>query len=141
MGIWISSLIALISAVIGGVIISWIQNYLYGKTRKKEIKIDVLQRIMGYRYCLCETYVDQGDQDSPARIEMSRALNEAIIVFHSNKKVVGILKSPWDGSTSMKLASLIETMSKDLKLNLPRNMEDLIENPLFLPSSQGRPKL
>ncbi|MDE2828471.1 MAG: hypothetical protein OXL40_14410 [Bacteroidota bacterium] len=128
----VPGIVAILGTIAGAVLGAILTHTLSSKGQTREMKLDVLRRVMGYRYCVGKTYLNQESLDNHARIEMNRVLNEAAIVFHSNTKVVEILKASWEGSMESKLASLVREMGEDLNLDLPTNLEDLVRNSLFL---------
>lgn len=124
-----------------GVALGAILTYcLNNKQRRDAMKLDVLRRIVGYRYCLSEGYVNEGSRDSPPRVEMHRALNEAVIVFHSSPKVVAMVKDLGKNFTGEKLAALVKEMGKAANITFAVNPDNFIPDVLVLNSPSTNPK-
>jgi len=114
-------------SVIGGVIIGY---FLTRKDYKENMKLDVLRRILKYRYALTDKY--RGSEYNPARAELNCVLNEAVIVFHRNKKIVRLLRAFYAGYTERNMNALIKEMCEDIKKKTSSKIDDLIDNPLAL---------
>ena len=95
---------------------AWINNRSIRKRDERVTKLDVLKRLMSYRFVLSDEWRKLQRDDSAELVEFHCALNEVVIVFHSNKDIISILKSSWDGCEKEKLNRLLEKMCDELRI-------------------------
>jgi len=122
-------IIGLISAIISGAVAVFISTWIFRKNETRKTKLDVLRKLMGYRY----------DFDSK---EFAESINCLFIVFYKSKDVIRALKEFHEAVTSInrdnelvqsKLLELFKMLFKDLDINT-----DPLSDKFFLTPFQKR---
>ena len=121
--------VVLLSVLIG----HWITNRSTNKRDEKAIKLDVVRRIMGNMQAL--TSRRYGNRPEP-RIEIERALNEAVVVFNSNEKIVttilNLFEDDDDFDIEARLSVLIKLLYEEIGLKLYVEPEVVVKNLISL---------
>jgi hypothetical protein len=109
-----------VSALLSGLLGVLISNWYHKRNETKQVKLRVLQQLMGSRYAVSGK-------------EFSGALNQVAVVFHDSKEVISALKIVYEDSISanrspalsnQKLLELFKAMFKHLDIKtelLPDN--------------------
>ena len=126
----VTTFAALLGVAIGACLSHWLNR----KRDHLELKRDVLRRVMGYRWNLTV-----GRQDPQGYI--FTALNEALVVFASDKKVVCEIRSFHkeirEGFRAKHLYSLATAMARSADVPHREWDMELFEHPFAFPFDKG----
>ncbi|MDE2827652.1 MAG: hypothetical protein OXL40_10155 [Bacteroidota bacterium] len=121
----IGSAVVLLSVLIG----HWITNRSTNKRDEKAIKLDCVRRIVGNMQALTSRRF--GNLPEP-RIEIERALNEALVVFNSNAEIVttilNLFEDDDDFDIEARLSILIKLLYGEIGLRLYVEPEVIVKN-------------
>lgn len=111
--------VVIVASLLSGLIGIFVSSWFYSNLEKRKLKIDTVKRLLGYRYHL------KGEG-------FTRALNETIIVFADNEKVVKAVDdllvtvtTPGKPNLDDKMVTLFKAVCKDVK-SLPEDINDTI---------------
>lgn len=105
MEILVNAIVGLVAAIIGAVVATLYQNKLH----IKQIKIELITNILGFRYQLAEGYT--GSQSN-----ILLYLNQITTVFHKSSKVHKTVIQYKKDKTVESIVSLIKCMYDDVKI-------------------------
>ena len=121
----IGSTVVLLSVLIG----HWITNRSTNKRDEKAIRLDCVRRIVGNMQALTSRRF--GNLPEP-RIEVERALNEALVVFNSNAEIVTTILNLYehddDFDIEARLSILIKLLYEEIGLRLYVEPEVIVKN-------------
>lgn len=104
-----SILVAIVAALLSGLLGVIISNWYYRKQQAKNMKIDLLKKVMGFTFQLTPIY--NGDTN-----EIISSLNQIAIIFNDSKQVMDFLKQYKNSKSVDDLSLLIKGMCSDLKI-------------------------
>lgn len=123
-----------VSAFLSGILGVGISAYFYHRLEKRKLKIDVLRKIVGYRYVL-----QRNEHFSePEETGFYGAMNEAFIIFYDAPRVMEILDKMHqelgqEGRTVENLITLIKAMCKSLSIANDQLNDSFIAKPFSPP--------
>ncbi len=104
-----SIIVAVVAALLSGLTGVIISNRYYQKQQIKNIKLDLLKKVVGYAFQLTPQY--KGETN-----DIITSINQIVVVFNNSKKVMGLLKQYKDSKRNEDLIRLIKGMCYDLKV-------------------------
>lgn len=122
----------IIASMFSGILGVLISTFYYRRYEKRKTKLEILRRIIAYRYVLTGGYKSEHSK------EFFSALNEIYIIFNDSKKVINTIKKMHDdlGDVSKmtdNLISLIKVMCDELDIDYSLVNDSFFERP-FTPN-------
>ena len=124
----------LISALLSGLLATWVSFYLNRQYSEIEVKRDVLRRFVGSRYLLTGKYM--GSEGEPFV-----ALNEVFVVYAEHPQVISTLRKMHEelnipDRLPDNILSLVKAMAKAANVPIRELNDDFIMRP-FTPPGVG----
>lgn len=117
-------LIAILSALLSGIIATLITVTYYKWQELRQRKLDVLGNIMRNLNSLVSPVNEQRKKD------LTGYLNESYIVFCDNLDILNQLENMKSSVDNSKITKLIKLMCKDLKIDYSNVSEEFVTKPL-----------
>ena len=122
-------LVSLLSGLVGALLATYFNSYLFQKHYRLSLKRDVFFRFVGTRHLFNHNL--RTDNREPYT-----SLNQAFVVFEDSEAVISALKELSEaigtGRVNDKMISLIKAMAEASKINIKNLNDDFLLNP-FIP--------
>ena len=129
----------LISALVSGLLATWVSFYLNRRYSEVGVKRDVLRRFVGSRYRLTEKYMS-GEEYVGGEGEPFIALNEVFVVYAEHPQVISTLRKMHEelgipDRLRDNIVSLVKAMAEAAKVPIRELNDDFITRPFTPPGS------
>ena len=129
----------LISALVSGLLATWVSFYLNRRYSEVAVKRDVLRRFVGSRYHLTDKYMS-GEEYVGGEGEPFIALNEVFVVYAEHPQVISKLRKMHEELSIPdrlpdNIVSLVKAMAEAAKVPIRELNDDFITRPFTPPCS------
>ncbi len=123
----VSISVTVIASMLSGIVSTFLTVWYYKKQEIRRRKLDLLSVILQHINCLTPS------SDNIERKEvLAGCLNEAFVIFNSNKEITNLLEDMKISVTEVKLAKVIKLMCIELKLNCAKLSDEFITKPFTI---------